>query len=171
MKLKLALLTCRQCGVRGLVVVDADNELTRITDNKCHNRWTKTRVFDVDIPAEFAIHEECPVHSYSKHGEEANELRNGIQRALKEEDFDMMVDDLRRLLDDVDARDSLAYLERKSEVTSADRERAASCLGETGGQVKSWVKTGNYDITKPFNGDLEKVAQVIAETRASALGQ
>lgn len=175
MKLKIALLTCAQCGVRGLGVVDGDG-FERITADKCHNRWKKTRLFDVDIPAEFAILEECPVHSYATHGKEAEELRQGIERALNEEDFDMMADDLRRLLDGVDARDSLAYLERKQSreevwVKQVDRERAAQCLGEIGEQVESWVKTGNYDLTKPFNSDLEAVAKAIAETRASASSQ
>jgi hypothetical protein len=68
--------------------------------------------------------QECPVHSYQKHGKEAHELREGIKKIINshcgervtyqdpEGLLDGMCDDLQSLLDQVDARDSLAYLER-----------------------------------------------------------
>lgn len=63
----------------------------------------------------------CSVHADAVHGGEAEELRKGIEK-LEERyrrsaditiEIDVVADALRRLLDDVDARDSLAYLERK----------------------------------------------------------
>lgn len=71
---------------------------------------------------------ECPMHAYMKHGKEAEELRQGILKIITtyspnggdslDCDCDSyavrsICDDLQKLLDDdVDARDSLAYLER-----------------------------------------------------------
>lgn len=75
------------------------------------------------------------MHSYVRHGKEAQELRKGIEKLVTEYatlDADPIADhceDLRRqliaLLYDVDARDSLAYLER----CEADNLRlgSASC--------------------------------------------
>lgn len=62
---------------------------------------------------------ECPVHGYQRHGREAEELRAGIEAVLAEFDgvsyakVDTVCGVLRALLDRVDARDSLAYLERR----------------------------------------------------------
>jgi hypothetical protein len=71
--------------------------------------------------------QECPVHSYMRHGKEASELRDGVQEAIDNHSdvaiSDLSGDDARHLLDSllgclrgllesVDARDSLAYLER-----------------------------------------------------------
>lgn len=67
---------------------------------------------------------ECLVHSFQRHGREAEELRTGLEKILGEMDVGEMSGaeareayrDLQRalyrLLDGVDARDSLAYLER-----------------------------------------------------------
>jgi hypothetical protein len=126
-KLKLALLSCKDCGKRALAVVDDDGELTRITNSKCHNSWRNVNSFDVDVPAEFMIHEECPVHEGSVHGQEAEELRVGVATIVGEqsENAAEILDDLQRLLDNVDARDSLAFLERKKERKArAKRKRA-----------------------------------------------
>jgi len=55
----------------------------------------------------------CPIHGFS-HGAEAEELRGGIERILASGIDDHYADAaLRQLLDRVDARDSLAYLQAK----------------------------------------------------------
>lgn len=64
---------------------------------------------------------QCPVHDDQAHGLEAEELRKGIERLEHEYDgggSDMLdagdvASALRKLLDDVDARDSLAYRGRR----------------------------------------------------------
>lgn len=70
---------------------------------------------------------ECAMHAYQKHGKEAEELRKGIEDVIKslrsaygfcadcggpEDMARAAAYDLENLLDSVDARDSLAYLER-----------------------------------------------------------
>lgn len=69
----------------------------------------------------------CPVHADQRHGKEAEELRAGIEDLLKRyeehngdetltetlEAYEGLRGDLQALLDDVDARDSLAFLEKK----------------------------------------------------------
>lgn len=54
----------------------------------------------------------CERHGGAVHGREAEELRAGVERIIGQ-DFDAedLRDDLRRMLDEVDARDSLAFLE------------------------------------------------------------
>lgn len=57
----------------------------------------------------------CSEHDFV-HGAEAEELRKGIEKLLKDgNDADDFRRGLRRLLDRVDARDSLAFLEAKDE--------------------------------------------------------
>lgn len=65
-------------------------------------------------------HRACAIHAGQMHGAEAEELRKGIEEILRpvavrlsqrDEETQDMVDALRRLLDMVDARDSLAYRE------------------------------------------------------------
>lgn len=53
----------------------------------------------------------CTVHADSEHGWEAEELRHGLEELIKGGD-DVSAKDIQRLLDRVDACDSLAYLER-----------------------------------------------------------
>lgn len=60
----------------------------------------------------------CPVHAGEVHGGEANELRKGIEKLIEGVDVSChemaeFKDSLVRLLDRIDARDSLAHLERK----------------------------------------------------------
>lgn len=64
----------------------------------------------------------CPVHGDTAHGGEAEELRKGIEKILecsydasRELSGDAICEALQKLLDDVDARDSLAWLERHDE--------------------------------------------------------
>lgn len=58
-------------------------------------------------------HEHCSKHGFY-HGAEAEELREGIERIIRHGGYGELIhDELRRLLDRVDARDSLAYLEAK----------------------------------------------------------
>lgn len=61
----------------------------------------------------------CPVHSYETHGKEAEELRRGVESIIRRwaaadnpQPMVMVLEELGNLLDRVDARDSLAYLER-----------------------------------------------------------
>lgn len=51
----------------------------------------------------------CPEHNFV-HGAEAEELRKGVEKLLTD-GADVSFIDLQRLLDRVDARDSLAFLE------------------------------------------------------------
>lgn len=70
-----------------------------------------------------ASKEKCPVHGFEEHGREAEELRAGIEAIVEhvEESYNNATDDdyleigrnLQKLLDKVDAADSLSYLERK----------------------------------------------------------
>lgn len=60
----------------------------------------------------------CPVHADQEHGAEAEELRSGVERLLASShgggwNVSLLRRELRDLLDDVDARDSLAWLERR----------------------------------------------------------
>jgi len=72
----------------------------------------------------------CDRHGRAIHGREAEELRSGIEQILRQyeqhADSDFEYNSLRRslraLLDEVDARDSLAYLEKK------DGEEDQPCL-------------------------------------------
>lgn len=59
----------------------------------------------------------CAVHGFI-HGAEASELREGIEKLIEEynsddENLSSVADDLQRLLDRVDARDSVARLEHQ----------------------------------------------------------
>jgi len=56
------------------------------------------------------VEERCPVHRGSIHGGEAEELRSGIEAIVNCEDSSGVRQQLTRLLDRVDARDSLAAL-------------------------------------------------------------
>jgi len=62
------------------------------------------------MPKKCVIGEYCSKHDFI-HGAEAEELRSGIERLIDE---GVTERGLRRLLDEVDARDSLAYLEMKT---------------------------------------------------------
>jgi ribA/ribD-fused uncharacterized protein len=55
----------------------------------------------------------CAVHNGANHGGEAEELRSGIEALIKH-DLHVTSSDLQSLLDRVDARDSLAYLEPRN---------------------------------------------------------
>lgn len=73
----------------------------------------------------------CPVHDYMMHGKEAEQLRSGLEEILTEwcaseagsdACVEALLENLQQLLDDVDARDSLAYLERIDPRSSAGPE-------------------------------------------------
>jgi hypothetical protein len=68
--------------------------------------------------------EGCPVHAGVVHGMEAERLRAGIERILKEErnneGIEEMIISLSRLLDEVDAGDSLAHQEQVDRATIGD---------------------------------------------------
>lgn len=60
----------------------------------------------------------CPEHGFS-HGAEAEELRQRLEALIESldpdhNDSDLFIDDLRAILDETDARDSLAYVERNT---------------------------------------------------------
>lgn len=66
--------------------------------------------------------EPCEKHAGMVHGREAEELRQGVEKALEAyyADDEMDIDAvLRRLLDNVDARDSLAYIEKRDSLITA----------------------------------------------------
>ena len=115
MKLKIGFLRCTICYGRALAVVDSEGEQTLITPSCCHNGRRLVQTFSADIPDEFLVGVECPVHAFSKHGQEAEELRKGVQEIIDSspEPWESIHDALTKLLDEVDARDSLAFLERK----------------------------------------------------------
>lgn len=82
--------------------------------------------------------EHCPIHG--EHGGEAEELRSGIEKLVRNaeraidvaahDDADELVvkiDDLNDLLDNIDARDSCAWLERMRCKGVADG--AGACVG------------------------------------------
>lgn len=62
---------------------------------------------------------QCPEHSGERHGQEAEELRAGIEKLMREADDPhggdpaVLEEDLQALLDRVDARDSLAWQENR----------------------------------------------------------
>lgn len=62
---------------------------------------------------------ECRVHGFAEHGKEAEELRAGVESIIEEFDgvdfatVETVCGVLRALLERVDARDSIAYLERR----------------------------------------------------------
>jgi len=54
----------------------------------------------------------CERHGGAVHGREAEELRAGVERIIGQDfDVESLRDDLRQMLDDVDARDSLVFRE------------------------------------------------------------
>jgi len=64
---------------------------------------------------------ECPVHSFQHHGKEAEELRAGVEKIIQDYGIPenrthdgALLRAMQQLLDSVDARDSLAYLERST---------------------------------------------------------
>lgn len=91
----------------------------------------------------------CPVHEGSFHGGEAEELRAGIEKIIGDLDLDIDHEakvQLQRLLDAVDARDSLGHLERgdivadlRTQVANRDRsiESLTSRTSELLGMVAS----------------------------------
>lgn len=77
----------------------------------------------------------CPVHDDQHHGREAEELRQGIDRVIAEhggnwsrDGAEEMADALSMMLDSVDARDSLAWLERR------DRMKRKAAARKGGGR-------------------------------------
>ena len=86
----------------------------------CPECASDTQTFLSDVEAfshvednECPLHVRCQTHEFF-HGAEATELREGIERILEDRDFQEASDlcnQLQRLLEKVDARDSLAYSE------------------------------------------------------------
>jgi hypothetical protein len=71
----------------------------------------------------------CTVHNDSTHGAEAEQLRSRLEKLIHEnqdfEDESLGASEIRRILDDVDACDSLAFLEQaKAKDEEIDRLRA-----------------------------------------------
>lgn len=62
------------------------------------------------------VRQHCSVHMDSQHGKEAEELRKGIETLIAgcSEDDGVPAHELQRLLDRIDACDSLAHLEREA---------------------------------------------------------
>ena len=86
----------------------------------------------------------CPVHANAAHGGEAEELRSGVEKILElsydspiELRGDSICAELQRLLDRVDARDSLAWIERHDEKHEAEVRRLRSRIAELESEVRS----------------------------------
>ena len=70
----------------------------------------------------------CDYHAGQTHGHEAEELRRGIEDILKNTDWKDIRSELQRLLDETDARDSLAYLEdRDRQLATMTAARDEAC--------------------------------------------
>lgn len=86
------------------------------------------------------IRRRCPVHEGQVHGGEASELRRGVEELLDEGTGQISRRALQRLLDQVDARDSLAHEEARELYPSCFEPEepdydTASCPGiGTGGR-------------------------------------
>ena len=93
---------------------------TELDDQTPHTNPTETLLDD------------CPVHTGSIHGGEAEELRGGIEEIVETlKGFENSTDvrlSLINLLDSVDARDSLAHLERNDVIAKLTSERDAALL-------------------------------------------
>jgi hypothetical protein len=98
----------------------------------------------------------CPVHNGSAHGAEAEELRKGIEGIIGHlpDDSRDVRGDLIRLLDRVNARDSLAHLERED----ADMER-----------VRAIVREAAADVLHPNTVDRSAKLDAIADRVAAQL--
>lgn len=72
----------------------------------------------------------CARHAGQVHGAEAEELRRGIETIVKNADGEVLRSKLKRLLDEVDARDSLAHLEASDEKLRAAIARAEAAERE-----------------------------------------
>jgi hypothetical protein len=116
---------------------------------------------------------DCELHAGSVHGGEAEELRAGIEKLIG---TDLCVSslNLQNLLDQVDARDSLAYLERNDDlrllrerisrletalaaITTADRDA-------TRVQRNYWRQEGSYEAHAARSRDLATALGVAENT-------
>lgn len=70
--------------------------------------------------------EGCTLHKHAPHGKEAEELRLGIEKLLAQRPLDGWEKALQKLLDRVDARDSLAHVRANQELRET---RAANRRG------------------------------------------
>ena len=70
--------------------------------------------------------EECKEHGFV-HGAEAEELRKGLEALIEDHPDRRWTDKVQNLLDRVDARDSLAYLEAQDD--TPDEEPSCNCDG------------------------------------------
>lgn len=82
--------------------------------------------------AELEADTRCSFHAGQSHGEEAEELRAGIESTIANVGTRAgMVTELRDLLDRVDARDSLMHLEATDELEAVEEERDAAVAALT----------------------------------------
>lgn len=96
--------------------LDAANELVADLEIEVSDRDRKIAELEARLDRIEEDDKRCPVHGDEVHGAEAEELRAGLERILDDHDFTVdgedACSDLRGLLDEVDARDSLAFKER-----------------------------------------------------------
>ncbi len=96
----------------------------------------------------------CARHAGVSHGKEAEELRSGIEKLLKEAEADAIgsrtvgVYPLQRLLDEVDARDSLAHLEAQDAAASAELSKRGMTDAETADLLAKNIAALTEDVAK-----------------------
>jgi hypothetical protein len=138
---KIEPLPCPFCGgVDYDLLQDGETDVCVMCDN-CQAQGPATRIGcrdedDGEIDLEFEAIElwnkrvgcamglECPEHSHSVHGAEAEELRQALEKMAGEfEGVEVEGEDISArisaLLDDIDARDSLSYVEQSKRAAGA----------------------------------------------------
>lgn len=99
--------------------------------DQCVEEWiadAKETIADYETEVE-GLKAHCTVHNDSVHGAEAEQLRSRLEKLIHEnqdfEDEGLGASEIRRILDDVDACDSLAFLEQaKAKNEELDRLRS-----------------------------------------------
>lgn len=124
----------------------------------------------------------CPIHNGSIHGGEAEDLRSGIERLLAEaapsaspwvsdpehEDMQDLRSDLQALLDAVDARDSLAHLDRSSPPEAHSDAPEAIHPSLASGALDKYVRTHDEELKFAEEKAMGQAALAIADLIAHA---
>jgi hypothetical protein len=100
------------CAKHGNISCTVCAESTRLRE--------RIRKLEAKLASVCIMGSRCPAHDGVTHGKEAEELRRGVEKYLRDgEPPPKVARALQRLLDRVDARDSCAYLERKPKKAKA----------------------------------------------------